>query len=290
MRIPTSVFVMSLVTAVPFGLAVRDTLHPHPKALAEMTDEEREAQFEADMQKQAETDRAAEQQRKQTVLGGLLGDKGKVGTYLDNLALGAPEDQAAAIRDRVQNGSDIIDFSYEVSQGKVSSIRISSTECDDLEKTIKRAWGEGNAWTDPSTHTRTKFDSEGCTLRIDRYVEIEQLIDKTLTASIPVAAIGKTLDQVPGLSDDDTLASPGLQSTDGEISVRFTTDDSGKIVGLSAAFGADADADVTLRARLDKLFGKGKQDRDTGEWDWKGKTPVHYANTDARIYLDIGAP
>jgi hypothetical protein len=31
MRIPTSVIVMTLVTAAPFALAVRDTLHPQPK-------------------------------------------------------------------------------------------------------------------------------------------------------------------------------------------------------------------------------------------------------------------
>ncbi len=109
-----------------------------------------------------------------------------------------------------------------------------------------------------------------------------------MTASIPIAAIGKTLDDIPGIVGGE-LQSPGLQST-GPVLVRFTADDAGKIVGLYVSISADVDADTTIRARLDKLFGKGKLDADTGEWDWKGKLPVHYAYTAARAYLDIGQP
>lgn len=289
MRIPPSVFVMSLVTAVPFGLAVRDTIHPQ-KTRAQI-EEEKQAQYEIDLEKQAQADREAEEQRKTTVLKGLLGDKGKLGTYLDGIAVGAPVGQAEAIHDRTMNASDIIDFSYTPSaDGKVASIRIVGGAGCDLRDVISKAWGSDEQWVDASTHTRAHFQSEDCELTLDRYVDIEQLIDKTLTASIPAGALGKTLDEVPGLDGDDVLVSPGLASTGGDVNVRFTTNDSGKIVGLSASFSADVDADATIRGRLDKLFGKGKQDADTGEWDWKGKTPVHYAYSSARVYLDIGQP
>src|SRR5512135_494999 len=127
MRIPPSVFVMSLVTAVPFGLAVRDTLHPRPKTLADLTDDEREAQYEADMQKQLEADRAAEEQRKHTVYDRLLGAPGKLGPYLDNLALGVPTSQAEAVEARIANASDMILVSHDEAQDVVTSLRIEST-------------------------------------------------------------------------------------------------------------------------------------------------------------------
>ena len=291
MRIPPSVFVMSLVTAVPFGLAVRDTLHPH-KTRAEIA-ADNEQQYELDMQKQEAADRQAEEQRKATVMKGLLGDKGKLGAYFDGIAIGAPVAQAEAIHDRTLNTADIVTFEYDAgSDGMVKSLRLESggDSCAELGTAIHAAWGPQTEWLDEPAHTRVHFDETECTLAFDRYVDLEHFVDKTLTASIPVAALGKTLDQIPGLDEDDHLAAPGLVNTGAQVDVRFTTDDAGKIVGVSASFSADADADATIRARLDKLFGKGKLDADTSEWDWKGKPPVHYALTAGHAYLDIGQP
>src|SRR5690348_12239618 len=184
MRIPPSVFVMSVVTAVPFGLAIKDTVHP-PKTRAQI-EEEKERAYEIDMEKQAQADREAEEQRTATVFGGLLGDKGKLGTYLDGLAIGAPAEQAETIRNRTLNASDMIELTYTVQADKVASIAIEAGggQCDELTKTVRTKWGEDDRWLDPATHSRAVLDEDDCALTLDRYVDVEQFLDKTTTASI----------------------------------------------------------------------------------------------------------
>ena len=63
-----------------------------------------------------------------------------------------------------------------------------------------------------------------------------------------------------------------------------------KVITLEVSFEADVEADEPIRARLDTLLGKGTQDLDTGEWQWKGKIPVRYSYTDAHVFMVIGQP
>jgi hypothetical protein len=296
MRIPPSVFVMSVVTAVPFGLAIKDTVHP-PKTRAQI-EEEKERAYEIDMEKQAQADREAEEQRTATVFGGLLGDKGKLGTYLDGLAIGAPADQAETIRNRTLNASDMIELTYTVQAGKVASIAIEAGggQCEQLTKTVRTKWGEDDRWLDPATHTRAVLDEDNCALTLDHYVDVEQLLDKTTTASIPVGALGKTLDQLGDnvqRHDYDAggaLETPGLAQTDGNVEVDLTVNDAGKVVGMTASFKLAVEGDEIVRGRLDQLFGKGKHLADTGGWQWSGKVPVLYSYASARVFLEIGEP
>lgn len=294
MRIPTSVIVMSLVTAAPFAMAVRDTLHPQPKHHSyddELSPEAETARYEAEMRREEEQ-RQAEEARKQAIVKTVLGDKGKLGPYLDNLTLGATREQAEAIQGRVANAIDApVYVTFDVdAQDKVQSITVAATDCSPLRDQIRTQWGESTRWSDPAAHIKTTFDDGyDCALHVERYVEMEQFIDKTATASIPLGAIGKPATAVAA-DENLMLHTPGLEQTTGDTSVRLSTDDNGKIVGLSATFGADVEADAAIRARLDKVLGKGHQDPDTGEWDYKGRTPVHYAYTDAHVYIDIGQP
>jgi hypothetical protein len=140
---------------------------------------------------------------------------------------------------------------------------------------------------DAATHVKTTFDEdESCSLYLDRYVDMEQFLAKTTTASIPLGAIGKPSSTLPG---DLGAVSVGLANT-GVPNVTVDTDDSGRIVTLSVTFEADVEADAPIRARLDTLLGKGTQDVDTGEWQWKGKIPVRYSYTDAHVFMVIGQP
>jgi hypothetical protein len=292
MRIPTSVIVMSLVTAAPFALAVRDTLHPQPKhhsSYDEDSVEAETAQYEAEM-KRMEEEHQAEEARKQTVLKGLLGDKGKFGPYLDSLTLGATRGQVDAIMPRLQPAADLIDVAptYDAAD-TVTSLKVVFTDCSALREAVRGQWGETTTWLDSTAHIKTTFnDGYDCSIDQDRYVEMDQFLDKTLTASIPLGAIGKPMTKL-ALDEDLAMHAPGLEHT-GEVMLRAATGDHGEITGLGATFAADVEADEPIRARLDKLLGKGKQDPDTGEWDWKGKIPVHYSYSDAHVYLDIGAP
>jgi hypothetical protein len=223
------------------------------------------------------------------LLENLLGDKGKFGSYLDSIGVGSTREQVEAITPRIQAATDLDVAPEYDAQGKVSSLKVVFSDCSQLRDAVRSQWGETNVWVDSTTHTKMTFDDGyGCSLEQRRYVELDQFIDKTLTASIPLAALGKPATQLP-LDEDQRLATPGLEHS-GDVTTQVTTDDNGKIVGLSVSLSADVEADAPIRARLEKLLGKGTQDPDTGEWSWKGKTPVHYAYSDAHVYLDIGAP
>jgi hypothetical protein len=293
MRIPTSVIVMTLVTAAPFALAVRDTLHPQPTHHAyedelDVSAEAETARYEAEMARQ-EAERQAEEARKQTVLKGLLGEPGKLGSYLDYLTLGATRGQVDAIDARLQSASDLIYLVTEYDDAdKLVSLKVVFNDCGALRDTVREAWGEGNRWVDAAMHVKATFDdNDNCAIELHRYVEMEQFLDKAPTASIPLGAIGKP-STVP-LEADGTRIAPGLENTS-DVDLRATVDDNDRLVGLTVSFSADVEADQPIRARLTKLLGKGTQDPDTGEWVWKGKSPVHYVFTDGHVYIDIGEP
>jgi len=292
MRIPTSVIVMTLVTAAPFALAVRDTLHPQPRHHAYEDElgaspEAETAQYEAEMQRM-EDERQAEEARKQTVLNGLLGEQGKLGPYLDSVSVGATRAQMDAMVPRLQPTMDLVDVAPTYDRDdKVSSLKVVFTDCNALRETVRTRWGDDNTWLDSAAHIKTTFhDGYDCSIDQERYVEMEQFLDKTDTASIPLGVLGK---RGPDLDDEGAfLHRPGLEHTDSPT-IQTTTNESGKVVGLSVSFAADVEADAPIRARLDHLLGKGTQDADTGEWSWT-KIPVHYSYSDAHVYLDIGRP
>jgi hypothetical protein len=294
MRIPTSVIVMTLVTAAPFALAVRDTLHAQPKHHAyedelDVSQEAETARYEAEMQRM-EAERQAEEAKKQAVLATVLGDVGQLGPYLDNITVGATRGQADALDERLTNSDSTpvyVTFAYDA-HDTVQSITVGTTECPMFREQIRSQWGAGMRWFAPGTHVKATFDeSDDCSLTLQRFVEMEQFLDKTTTASIPLGAIGKPASSLFGGAGE--VSTPGLLET-GSPAIRETTDDVGKIVGLSVTFAAEVEADDAIRARLTALLGKGTQDPDTGEWSWKGKIPVHYSYSDAHVYIDIGEP
>ena len=134
MRIPPSVIVMSLVTAVPFALAVHDTMKPHPKTYDEMTDQEREAQFEEEMRKesaeQAERD-AAETAKRAATYKTFFGEKpAQLGSYFHTVQLGMPVDQPAF--DALSSTTDVSLLNFE-GEKTLESIRISD------ERALRRA-------------------------------------------------------------------------------------------------------------------------------------------------------
>ena len=293
MRIPTSVIVMSLVTAAPFALAVRDTLHAQPmhhtyEDELDVSPEAETARYEAEMQRM-EAERAAEEAHKRSVLAGLLGEPGKLTGYLDDLTIGASRDQVDAVAERIAPVHDLLDFSptYDAAD-KVTSLRIVFDDCDALRDAVHAQWGETNRWVDAAAHVTTTFDdNDSCSIEQHGYVEMAQFLDKTTTASIPLGALGKPSSTLP--ADLTMLSRPGLANTSAPT-VTATADDHGKVITLEVSFEAEVEADEPIRARLDTLLGKGTQDLDTGEWQWKGKIPVRYSYTDAHVFMVIGQP
>jgi hypothetical protein len=291
MRIPTSVFVMSVVTAMPFGLACWTTLHPTPRTDPPPSHDERAAQAEAEYRREAEIQPAAsENQSKQALFSGLLGSPGTLGSYFDGIGPGTPRDLAEAVKTRTNGDKEPFRLDVVYTNDEVRVIGIRSERCSDLEHAIRSAWGEGEVWIDTATHTQARFFAKKpCALVVVGFVDIEQFLDRTMTASIPIAAIGKTINDVP-VVDGFLPDSPGLDHTVGSLVVIATTDPHNTIIGLSAEVQADPVADETIRARLDQLFGKGKQGPDPGEWDYRGTPGAHYLYRGGYSFIEIGRP
>src|SRR5260221_296797 len=107
MRIPPSVIVMSLVTAVPFGLGIRDSLKHEPAIGGEREERSRALDdYEAEVRREgAERQRRTED--KKARLDVLYGAKpAQMGSLLDGIQLGANATfQPEYIRQRIANAS-----------------------------------------------------------------------------------------------------------------------------------------------------------------------------------------
>jgi hypothetical protein len=298
MRIPASVIVMSLVTAVPFALAVRDTMKPHEKSLEEMTDDEREAHFEEEMRKEAEQDaqrEAAKTAQRNQQYKALLGTKpAQLGPFFGTVHLGMPADDAAI--DALPHGDyDVVpSIGYERTT-TLDGIRIAGDEhCDELNAAMVKAWGDSpdGVYLDPANHVRAKWTD--CAVSFDRYVEVNEWIDKKDTAPVSLTLVGKSADKVRelvhGLDQDDgemlMWSAPGIGRGTGPAHITATIEND-KVVHITISVVTDAPTSDAVKARLVGLLGKGAADPDDPDLlVWKNKGS--FSSTDDSLTIDLG--
>lgn len=299
MRIPPSVIVMSLVTAVPFALAVHDTMKPHPKTYDEMSDEEREAQFEEEMRKesaeQAQRD-AAESAKRAATFKTLFGEKpAQLGSYFHAVQLGMPVDQPAF--DALASTTDVSSINFE-GEKTLEQVRISDDEhCDALRAQMVAAWQDApdGIYLDPAAHQRASYHD--CTLTFDHYVDVNQWIDRKGDVPVVFAWIGMPADKLreqlgERLTNDDgevlMWSAPGIGRGTGptHITARIEND---KIAGLSVNVMTDAPTIDAVHARLDGLLGsKGAPDaEDPDLLTWKGKLHATLTTSDDTLSLEL---
>lgn len=286
MRIPPSVIVMSLVTAVPFALAVHDTMKPHPKTYDEMSDEEREAQFEEEMRKesaeQAQRD-AAETAKRAATYKTFFGEKpAQLGSYFNSVHL----DMVSSEREFDElAGTTTVDAINFEGDKRLETIRISESEhCDELRAQMIAAWQDApdGIYLDAASHQRASFQE--CTLTFSRYVDVNQWIDTKGDVPVALSWIGMPADKLreqlgEHLTNDDGEVlmwnAPGIGRGNDptHITARIEND---KIAGLAINVMTDAPTVDAVHARLDGLLGKGAPDaEDPDLLTWKGKGKVH---------------
>ena len=298
MRIPASVIVMSLVTAVPFALAVRDTMKPHEKTLDEMTDEEREAHFEEEMRKEAEADAqrqdALNKKREQTYQTFFGTKPAQLGSYFGGVHLGMPSEDPAI--DALPHGdyetTPYIDYERSAT---LDAIRIPGDDhCDTLHAAMVKAWGDSpdGMYLDPANHVRVKYSD--CTVTFDRYMEVNEWTDRKDTAPVPLTLVGKSLDKARALlthldqDDGEVLmwSAPGIGRGTGPTHLTATIEND-KIVHVSISVVTDAPTIDAVRARLVGLLGKGSPDPDYPDLlVWKGKGT--FSSNDESLTIDLG--
>ena len=298
MRIPASVIVMSMVTAVPFALAVRDTMKPHEKTVDEMTDEEREAHFEAEMQKEAQEDakrEAAKSAAREKVFQSFFGAKpAQLGAFFGSVHLGMPAEDPAI--DALPHGdyetTPYIDFERSAT---LDTIRIPGDDhCDALNAAMIKAWGDSQdgVYLDTANHTRAKYGD--CTVTFDRYVEVNEWIDKKETAPVSLSLVGKSVDKVrelvPHIDQDDgeimMWSEPGIGRGTGPTHVTASIENN-KVTHVTINVMTDAPTADAVRARLVGILGKGTASPDDPDViEWKGKGAYAYAAE--TVSIDLG--
>ena len=293
--------VMSVVTAVPFGLGIRDTIRSK-QALADArrvqkADAKRHAaELEADARRNA-----LEQQReiaeRMAKLAQLIGPKpAQMGPMLEGIELGgAGRFQPEHVRQRIDNASEQGLFEVTIDEDNRSlhvTIGSASEACEGLHKRLVATWGPATngVWLDAAGKQRAMFDADRCQLEFETYLEPRDWV-----AAMPFELIGEraaiALSKLPTAEADDNVfywTLPGVRYGHGDTKLEAYVDQD-RVVGIKATVATDFDSMVAVREALNaKLKTKGVADEVTGVWSWKKKSVVLDPFSTDRFYLVIG--
>ncbi len=327
MRIPTSVIVMSLLTAAPFGLAIRDTLTKKQPSLAEdewgdyggstRQDSKALAEYEAEMRREA--DARAEKRREQIEkLDQLYGStKGSMGMLLDGVFLGADAGnfQPEATRQRIERETEsgFVDVAFDVDAKALRGVTIALSArdydpdlgevvnlCEPLHEKLVAKWGPSTngTWLDEVRHVRATLDMDGCTLTFDQYLPVDEWV-KAVTAVQVGKPAEKTLQaysETAGIAFDEYEEDvvrwylPGVGAATGATEMTAMIQN-GKIVGVRANVDADFDSVVAMRDGLSAVLrSQPVRNEDDESWMWKKKPGARlsqYEGSD-RVFLLLG--
>lgn len=304
MRIPPSVIVMSLLCAVPFGLAIKDATKSHDKLSAYDDDDDeysprRSRDFDddssdyaaqsAELEKVRAEERAREvalTSKRRKLAPQLVGsDPASLGSLFAGVKLGASAGafQPEPVRQAIADASEVLTVHWDVDaselNGVTATLRGDEDGCSELASAV-RAWGSktGNGWENATTHQRATFDEYECSISFERFADLEHWLDRTDTAVLPIAMIGQPVAKLRArvaahLDDDneDSLSWHDVGFAGGKGPTRLTAGiENGKVVSISGELPDNADL-LPIIERVSKLSGvKGKHNEDEQTTTWKG--------------------
>jgi hypothetical protein len=250
---------MSVVTAVPFGLGIRDALTRRPAVVPDVAaQQQREVEeYEAQARRDA-IQRELKVAERMARLDQLFGAKpAEMGALFEGIELGANADtfQPDPVRRRIEKASrgGFLDVRFNTDATTLHAVWIviedSDDACNRLRSKLQAAWGDGEVWIDPATHQRAGLIAEPCTLTFDRYLEPEQLV-----AALPFDALGKQARALGGeiVERRVDVVLPGLGLGHGPTTVEANLDGNGRIKNIGVAGHGDAVALASLREAITK--------------------------------------
>jgi hypothetical protein len=124
-----------------------------------------------------------------------------------------------------------------------------------------------------------------CELTFDHYETIDAFLNLSPTSNFPLFLLGQTEDKVMAEikrhSDGSIWELPAIDTSIGNIRISADTD-KGKVVRITAEL-PDIAVLPTLRARLEKLFGKPTTAATEPKLRWIGPTAITISTTSNRI-------
>lgn len=317
MALPTSTIVMALLTAVPFGLAIKDTV-TGTSAYDARSDEEREKDEALEALEREYEDQ--QQQKKvdlEASLEQLIPTARKAIIGLPGYDLGQPTPEESSAQARLERVAYALISTTKNSDAKLNSVTISFPQymsdeniCLRVSQRLEDAWGSssrtyGNSssrkhWATTSPQQRATFiDPDGderCAIVVEEFAGPLHFVTKTEASVVPLWAIGKSADKLAeklgpdAYSDDTQIRWTGIGYGEGyggtELYARSVK---GKIVTVTAKFQTSA---VSARALVDKLVADHGEPTVTDPAVWeKSKLSLATLDDSAGEYLLVaGAP
>jgi hypothetical protein len=294
MRIPTSTLVMSLVAAVPFGLAIRDTILHHDK-LHQIAEEDRQeserrvAERAADEAAQAmytqqlAQERQAREERVRQHATLLVGH--------DFVTPGLAYQGEELGNSPVYGVDTIVDATGNV-LAMTATMTDDDVACSVLRDVASKTWGEPAAngvWLDLHSHQRASITAD-CGLEFGRFVDAV-----TWAQDLPLDAIGKARGELArryarGDGDSDApWQSPGLDS-DGLTTLWpvFDVAHADRLLGLQIAVPATwPTTQRVVHALAIRLDAKPIEDSD-GAYIWRKPIAMKLVYGDNKLSIDLG--
>ncbi len=295
MRTPSSVIVLPLILAVPFGLAIRDSLKGSDPASEEERAKREHGELEVrehDQQIAAERDqyeRAKQVEQERGVqLASLIG---KEPVSLGS-AFGSPQ-LGVATTIEVDHAVDQLLLDHQGVtglDGKLVSytFSIDGEQCPALRAQLATAWGHGDSvvgaddlvvWVDPANHWRAAIRRADlvCVVDFTRTVEDSAWVEGAFPK-----VLGKTLPQAEKLLGPLTNPEIPLWYLAGSPAGHDATTleaqlESGKLTGTSASAAMSEEDAAAIVKLVTKRLGKPPAHDAPAEWSWDdGKVSITY--------------
>src|SRR6185312_11828230 len=190
---------------------------------------------------------AADTQKREATYKTFFGAKpAQLGSYFSSVQLGMPSNQTAF--DALAGTTAVESINFE-GEHTLDSIRISDEEhCENLHDAMVAAWQDSpdGVFLDAASHQRASYHD--CSLTFDRYVEVNQWIDKKGDVPVALSIIGTSADKLREtlgeqiFQDDGEIlmwSAPGIGHGQGPTHITARTEN-GKIIGLSINVMTDA--------------------------------------------------
>ena len=301
---------MTLVIAVPFGFAIRDSVkgndreskQEHEAKVAREAEEQAELERIKAQKAEYEHEKAVVQQRLATfdsLLGkqrGTIGDK--LGVQIGDATSPELEGKLDSLTGLEDRDGERPGLQVDANDKIVSlSFPIGDDHCPEMREALVKAWGmvAGDIWADPVGHRRASIGGLMCVLHFDAYVD-----DKTWVANAMPALIGKTPKQA--IKAIGPTTAPQVEGEDRDLSWYFpgatTGKDStevvasvfeGKIGLTTATTTVTAEQARELVAAIAKQLGAQPEDEGIGSYLWRKKlVEVTFNNDSSRFTLAHG--
>jgi hypothetical protein len=301
MRIPPSVIVMSIVVAVPFGLAIKDTVkHDDPQSRAEREAKREADEFEAEQrvheaeEAKALAEKTKQQKARHDELAGLFGQTpASLGPTLGGITLGDNPDatvlsrlESSALPIRLERDPSDHIMAVTIALGTNYGEDDSADDCNTVKDHLTSLWGhdENYTWHDAPQRQRVSIHGSDCVVRIELYFEANDWLKH-----IPMNLVGKTVAQAiaqPMLAAPTDLPTDSPDSSDQSVSWRLpglgrgnqpTTLQavvSGKriVATVATTVLAAEDGDAFIAAATAALHGKPHHEDGETTYTWK-RTP-----------------